>query len=122
DATSSWIATARPSSPTPSATRSAPTGYPIPSPPSPATTASPPTNRSPIWRRSWRARASRSEASRTMHRDEARRRAEELRRELADHNYRYYVLDSPVVSDAEYDRLAPAPPAPRAEAPQREPD
>jgi len=40
-----------------------------------------------------------------MDRDEARRRAEELRRELADHNYRYYVLDSPVVSDAEYDRL-----------------
>jgi DNA ligase (NAD+) len=32
-------------------------------------------------------------------------RAEQLRRELAHHNYRYYVLDSPEVSDAEYDRL-----------------
>ena len=40
-----------------------------------------------------------------MNRELARRRAEELRRELADHNHRYYVLDSPVVSDAEYDRL-----------------
>jgi DNA ligase (NAD+) len=33
------------------------------------------------------------------------RRAEELRREINQHNYRYYVLDSPVISDAEYDRL-----------------
>jgi DNA ligase (NAD+) len=30
---------------------------------------------------------------------------EELRKEIRYHNYRYYVLDSPVVSDAEYDRL-----------------
>lgn len=29
----------------------------------------------------------------------------ELRRLLDDYNYRYYVLDAPVVSDAEYDRL-----------------
>jgi len=28
-----------------------------------------------------------------------------LRSELNDHNYRYYVLDDPVISDAEYDRL-----------------
>ena len=28
-----------------------------------------------------------------------------LRGELAEHNYRYYVLDAPSVSDAEYDRL-----------------
>lgn len=33
------------------------------------------------------------------------RRAAELRRELNYHNYRYYVLDNPVLSDAEYDRL-----------------
>ncbi len=33
------------------------------------------------------------------------RRIEELRREIAFHNHRYYVLDSPVISDAEYDRL-----------------
>ncbi|MFL5351273.1 NAD-dependent DNA ligase LigA [Archangium sp.] len=32
-------------------------------------------------------------------------RVEQLRKELAHHNYRYYVLDSPEVSDAEYDRL-----------------
>ena len=32
-------------------------------------------------------------------------RAEQLRRELAHHNHRYYVLDSPEISDAEYDRL-----------------
>ncbi len=34
-----------------------------------------------------------------------RRRVERLRREIEYHNYRYYVLDSPVVSDAEYDAL-----------------
>jgi DNA ligase (NAD+) len=34
-----------------------------------------------------------------------RRRAEELRREIEDHNHRYYVLDSPVISDAEFDKL-----------------
>lgn len=32
-------------------------------------------------------------------------RIETLCRELHDHNYRYYILDDPVVSDAEYDRL-----------------
>lgn len=36
---------------------------------------------------------------------EAQKRAEELRREIEYHNYRYYVLDQPVISDAEYDRL-----------------
>ncbi len=35
----------------------------------------------------------------------AERRAAELRETLADHNYRYYVLDEPAVSDAEYDAL-----------------
>jgi len=30
---------------------------------------------------------------------------EQLRREINHHNYRYHVLDSPVISDAEYDRL-----------------
>lgn len=33
------------------------------------------------------------------------KRIEKLRREIHYHNYRYYVLDSPVISDAEYDRL-----------------
>ncbi|MER3479228.1 MAG: DNA ligase (NAD(+)) LigA [Meiothermus sp.] len=36
---------------------------------------------------------------------EAQRRVRELREEIRYHNYRYYVLDDPVISDAEYDRL-----------------
>ena len=36
---------------------------------------------------------------------EAARRADELRRSLERHNYRYYVLDDPEITDAEYDRL-----------------
>ncbi len=28
-----------------------------------------------------------------------------LRAEINQHNYRYYVLDDPLISDAEYDRL-----------------
>jgi DNA ligase (NAD+) len=35
----------------------------------------------------------------------AARRAEQLRRELQEHNHRYYVLDAPSISDAEYDAL-----------------
>ena len=34
-----------------------------------------------------------------------RRRVEQLRQQIADHNYRYYVLDDPSVPDAEWDRL-----------------
>ena len=34
---------------------------------------------------------------------EARKRAEELRKAIEYHNYRYYVLDDPEISDAEYD-------------------
>ncbi|TVQ29199.1 MAG: NAD-dependent DNA ligase LigA [Wenzhouxiangella sp.] len=34
-----------------------------------------------------------------------RERIDRLRRELDDHNYRYYVLDDPSIPDAEYDRL-----------------
>lgn len=36
---------------------------------------------------------------------EAKQRAKVLRKELSHHNYRYHVQDSPVISDAEYDRL-----------------
>lgn len=36
---------------------------------------------------------------------EARLRSEELRSQLTYHNYRYYVLDTPEVSDDHYDRL-----------------
>lgn len=32
-------------------------------------------------------------------------RVKKLREEIEYHNYRYYVLDSPVISDAEYDAL-----------------
>jgi DNA ligase (NAD+) len=35
----------------------------------------------------------------------ARKRIEELRSEINEHNYRYYVLDAPVISDAQYDKL-----------------
>lgn len=41
----------------------------------------------------------------TYSREEARKRIEELRRLIEYHNYRYYVLDSPEISDAEYDAL-----------------
>jgi len=41
-----------------------------------------------------------------MDRDEARLRIDRLTEELNEHAWRYYVLDSPVISDAEYDRLA----------------
>jgi DNA ligase (NAD+) len=37
--------------------------------------------------------------------DAAVRRASELRRQIDHHNHRYYVLDDPQISDAEYDRL-----------------
>src|SRR5712671_1125951 len=37
--------------------------------------------------------------------DDPARRAEELRTQLRDASYRYYVLDAPTLSDAEYDRL-----------------
>src|SRR5262245_37648488 len=36
---------------------------------------------------------------------EDRERAAELRAAIEHHNYRYYALDDPEVSDAEYDRL-----------------
>ena len=32
-------------------------------------------------------------------------RAQALRQQLREHNYRYYVLDDPSIPDAEYDRL-----------------
>lgn len=36
---------------------------------------------------------------------EAKKRLEKLRREINQHNYLYYVLDSPAVTDAQYDKL-----------------
>jgi len=40
-----------------------------------------------------------------MDRDKAERELRELRDQIDYHNYRYYVLDDPEISDAEYDRL-----------------
>ncbi len=37
--------------------------------------------------------------------EEIKKEIEKLSKDLNYHNYRYYVLDSPVISDAEYDRL-----------------
>jgi DNA ligase (NAD+) len=37
--------------------------------------------------------------------DNVRQEVSELRRQLEEHNHRYYVLDAPVISDAEYDEL-----------------
>ncbi len=36
---------------------------------------------------------------------DVRRRVEELRSEIREHDHRYYVLDQPIISDAAYDRL-----------------
>jgi DNA ligase (NAD+) len=40
-----------------------------------------------------------------MTNDDLSRRVEALREQIRYHNYRYYVLDEPVISDAEYDAL-----------------
>src|SRR6056297_1273076 len=40
-----------------------------------------------------------------MTKEEARKKIEKLRNELSEHNYRYYVLASPTISDFEYDAL-----------------
>lgn len=40
-----------------------------------------------------------------MTKEEARRRIEKLREEINYHNYRYYVLNDPVITDEEYDEL-----------------
>ncbi len=37
--------------------------------------------------------------------EDAAARVDELRRELAEHNERYFVLDDPIISDAEFDEL-----------------
>ncbi|HEX2696445.1 MAG TPA: NAD-dependent DNA ligase LigA, partial [Anaerolineales bacterium] len=40
-----------------------------------------------------------------MNKNSLRSRYEELKSKIHSHNYRYHVLDAPVVSDAEYDKL-----------------
>ena len=44
-------------------------------------------------------------ASEDLSKKEAKKRVERLREEIEHHNYRYYVLDDPEISDAEYDDL-----------------
>ena len=44
-------------------------------------------------------------AAEKLTRQQAAKEIEALRDKIDHHNYRYYVLDSPVVSDQEYDRL-----------------
>ncbi len=41
----------------------------------------------------------------TMNRDEAKKRISELSRQLEEHNYRYYVLADPRISDYDYDMM-----------------
>lgn len=41
----------------------------------------------------------------TMQDEESKHRLEELRQEINFHNYRYHVLDAPLISDVEFDRL-----------------
>ena len=50
-----------------------------------------------------RLRESRTATSRSP--QDSRREVERLRQEIEHHNYRYYVLDDPVVTDEEYDTL-----------------
>ena len=40
-----------------------------------------------------------------MNEAQAMKRIDKLREEINHHNYRYYVLDQPEISDAEYDKL-----------------
>jgi len=40
-----------------------------------------------------------------MNKDEAKKRIEVLSSELEDHNYNYYVLDKPVISDYQFDKM-----------------
>ncbi len=37
--------------------------------------------------------------------EEVKKKIESLREEIEEHNYRYYVLAEPVISDYEYDKL-----------------
>src|SRR5215471_17807201 len=37
--------------------------------------------------------------------DRIRKQVEDLRRKIREHDHAYYVLDNPIISDREYDRL-----------------
>ncbi|NIO40145.1 MAG: hypothetical protein GTO41_08090, partial [Burkholderiales bacterium] len=53
-----------------------------------------------------------------MDSQQARRKIEELKEKLHYHNYRYYVLNEPVISDYEYDQLLAELQAVEAEHPE----
>src|SRR6185295_8997761 len=40
-----------------------------------------------------------------MAREQAKKKIEQLSKEIDEHNYKYYVLDSPSISDFEFDKL-----------------
>ena len=40
-----------------------------------------------------------------MNLEQARREVKKLHKIISQHNYQYYVLDDPEISDTEYDRL-----------------
>ena len=40
-----------------------------------------------------------------MNLEQARKEAEKLRKIISQHNYQYYVLDDPEISDDDYDKL-----------------
>ena len=40
-----------------------------------------------------------------MNKEEVRKQIEQLTAELTEHNYRYYVLSEPSISDFEFDKL-----------------
>ena len=40
-----------------------------------------------------------------MKKSEAKKDIEKLRKEINDHNYKYYVENNPVISDYEFDQL-----------------
>ncbi|MHB1459456.1 MAG: DNA ligase LigA-related protein, partial [Armatimonadota bacterium] len=40
-----------------------------------------------------------------MDQQTSQNRIEELRQQINEHNYRYYIMDSPIMSDAQYDSL-----------------
>ncbi len=51
------------------------------------------------------ARTDGTERNNEKVRTDAAARIEELREQINEHNYRYFVLDNPIISDAEYDAL-----------------
>lgn len=71
----------------------------------PTTKATPGTGESQATQDAREAQEPRGLGETTRDKEEIRKRIEQLRREIEEHNFRYYVLAQPIISDAEYDRL-----------------